>query len=302
MRRGTPQSEMSDPTTDAPDGEDPSSRSLVSRLFAALSPETPGPSQANGAVQPGIGNLSSQRVDDVAIPRAEIRAVPVDASLDDVLQAFRETQYTRLPVFEGTLDQPVGLIHFKDLALRHGFGASGTFDLAKELRPVLFAPPSMPIGVLLQKMQADRTHMALVIDEYGGVDGLVTLEDVIEQVIGEIEDEHDQLEGALWAEEGRGVFLAQARAPLDEFGEAAGVQLMPEDGDEGEIDTLGGLVFLLTGRVPARGEVVPHPSGAEIEVVDADPRRIKRVRVRLPAAAARASAARAARAAAAPGE
>ena len=294
---------MSDTTTDTPpEGEDPSSRSLVSRLFAALSPDAPEPSQANGSAQPGIGNLSSQRVDDVAIPRAEIRAVAVDASLDDVLEAFRETQYTRLPVFEGTLDQPVGLIHFKDLALRHGFGADGPFDLASELRPVLFAPPSMPIGVLLQKMQADRTHMALVIDEYGGVDGLVTLEDVIEQVIGEIEDEHDQLEGALWAEENKGVFLAQARAPLGEFEEAAGVGLRPEQDDDGEVDTLGGLVFLLTGRVPARGEVVPHPSGAEIEVVDADPRRIKRVRVRLPGAAARASAARAARTAATPGE
>ena len=293
---------MSDPSASSGPTEEPPSRGLVSRLLAALAADDADGGGATGPFQPGIGNLSSQRVDDVAVPRAEIRAVSLEASLDEVLEAFRETQYTRLPVFEGTLDQPVGLIHFKDLALRYGFGAGAGFDLAKDLRPILFAPPSMPIGVLLQKMQADRTHMALVIDEYGGVDGLVTLEDVIEQVIGEIEDEHDQLEGALWAEEGRGVFLAQARAPLDEFGEAAGVQLMPEDGDEGEIDTLGGLVFLLTGRVPARGEVVPHPSGAEIEVVDADPRRIKRVRVRLPAAAARASAARAARAAAAPGE
>ena len=292
---------MSDPSAGSGTAEEPSSRGLVSRLIAALTPDDPEAGGADGPLQPGIGNLSSQRVDDVAIPRAEIRAVPVDASLDDVMEAFRDTQYTRLPVFEGTLDQPVGLIHFKDLALRYGFGADGAFELRKDLRPVLFAPPSMPIGVLLKKMQADRTHMALVIDEYGGVDGLVTLEDVIEQVIGEIEDEHDQLEGALWAEEGKGVFLAQARAPLDEFEQAAGFNLWPEDEGEGEIDTLGGLVFLLTGRVPARGEVVPHPSGAEIEVVDADPRRIKRVRVRLPGAA-RAQAVRTARLSAAAGE
>jgi magnesium and cobalt transporter len=139
----------------------------------------------------------------------------------------------------------------------------------------------MPIGVLLQKMQTERTHMALVIDEYGGVEGLVTIEDLIEQVIGEIEDEHDVEEDKLWSEDAPGCWIARARAPLDEFEEAIGMTLT-EGLDDEEVDSLGGLVFVLTGRVPARGEVVPHPSGAEFEILDADPRRIKRLRVRLP--------------------
>ncbi|MEM9755632.1 MAG: transporter associated domain-containing protein, partial [Pseudomonadota bacterium] len=134
---------------------------------------------------------------------------------------------------------------------------------------------------LLQKMQTDRTHMALVIDEYGGVDGLLTIEDLIEQVIGEIEDEHDVEEDQPWTREPSGSFLALARAPLDEFEAETGLNLTQNIEDE-EIDTLGGLAFVLSGRVPARGEVIPHPCGAVIEVVDADPRRIKRLRVRLP--------------------
>ncbi|MEM7643377.1 MAG: transporter associated domain-containing protein, partial [Pseudomonadota bacterium] len=145
-------------------------------------------------------------------------------------------------------------------------------------------PPSMPIGVLLTKMQTQRIHMALVIDEYGGVDGLVTLEDLIEQVIGEIEDEHDQEEGKFWRQEKSGCYLALARTPLEDFEKEIGLKLVEEE-DEDEVDTLGGLVFMLAGRVPARGEVIPHPSGAEIEVVDADPRRIKRLRLRVPQAA-----------------
>jgi magnesium and cobalt transporter len=140
----------------------------------------------------------------------------------------------------------------------------------------------MPIGVLLQKMQSARTHMALMIDEYGGVDGLVTLEDVVEQVVGEIEDEHDTDEDSgLWVLERPGQYIVQARAPLDEFEEAIGLRLADEEEDE-EVDTVGGFVFMLTGRVPARGERVFHPSGVEFEVLDADKRRIKRLRVRLP--------------------
>jgi magnesium and cobalt transporter len=153
---------------------------------------------------------------------------------------------------------------------------------------VLFAPPSMPAATLLQKMQRDRVHMALVIDEYGGVDGLVTIEDLIETVIGEIEDEHDEAEGALWKQESDGVFVAQSTVPLDEFEAAIGLTLRNGEDDE-DIDTLGGLVFLRTGRVPVRGEIVPHESGAEFEVLDADARRIKRLRVRLPGAVAAAT-------------
>jgi magnesium and cobalt transporter len=238
-------------------------------------------------VLPGLGNLRRMRVEDVAIPKVAIAAVPVTISRDDLVDVFREQGFSRMPVFKGTLDSPLGLIHLKDLALEHGFaqGAPTRFSLRKMLRPLLFAPPSMPIGVLLQKMQRERIHMALVIDEYGGVDGLVTIEDLIEQVIGEIEDEHDEDEGALWKEEKPGVILAQSTAPLEEIEAALGLPLRMGEEDE-EIDTLGGLVFLRSGRVPARGEVVEHESGVQFEIVDADPRRIKRVRVRLQAPAA----------------
>lgn len=236
----------------------------------------------NGTGRPGMFNLRQMRVEDVATPKGEIHAVPVDISLQDLVREFREGGFTRLPVYDGTLDMPLGMVHLKDVALSYGFnGGAEDFDLRELLRPLLFAPPSMPIGVLLQKMQSQRMHMALVIDEYGGTDGLVTIEDLIEQVVGEIEDEHDVDEAALWSEESPGSYLVSSRTPLDEFAAVIGQDLTLPDFEE-EVDTIGGLVFLLTGRVPARGEIVRHPGGVEIEVVDADPRRIKRLRVRLP--------------------
>jgi magnesium and cobalt transporter len=251
----------------------------------AVTPVIGTPEPSVPVERPGMMNLRSMRVDDVAVPKAEITAVPADIEKDDLVKVFRESGNTRLPVYNGTLDTPIGLIHLKDFALHHGFNAKGEpFNLEKMLRPLIFAPPSMPIGVLLTKMQTDRMHMALVIDEYGGVDGLVTLEDLVEQVIGEIEDEHDIEEDVLWTLVEDGIYIAQARTPLDDFEEEIGLRLTPDDADE-EIETLGGLVFLLTGRVPVRGEVIPHPSGAEFEIIDADPRRIKRIRVRLPNAA-----------------
>lgn len=260
------------------------------RLFAGTSSETPEPvhssgQQAAGFAAPvhGMMNLRRMRVEDVAIPKAEIVAVPDTITRDDLVKVFRESGLTRLPVYSGTLDTPVGMAHLKDFALSHGFnGAGARFNMKRLVRPLLFVPPSMPIGVLLTKMQTERRHMALVIDEYGGVDGLVTIEDLIEQVIGEIEDEHDTDEGQYWVRERPGCYLAVARTPLDEFEAELGVQLTDhEDIDGEEIDSLGGLVFMLAGRVPARGEVVRHPAGVDLEVVDADPRRIKRLRVRV---------------------
>ncbi|OWU70541.1 hemolysin family protein [Marinibacterium profundimaris] len=232
----------------------------------------------------GMMNLRRMRVEDVAIPSADIVAVPDTVTADELVEVFRESGMTRIPVYEGTLDTPVGFVHLKDFALTHGFNGKNTpFDLHSMLRDLLFVPPSMPIGVLLTKMQAERRHMALVIDEYGGVDGLVTIEDLLEQVVGEIEDEHDTDEDRTWVQEKPGVYLALAKTPLDEFEEEIGRSLTDsEEVDEEEIDTLGGLVIMISGRVPARGEVVEHPDGAEFEVVDADPRRIKRLRVRLP--------------------
>jgi len=268
---------------------------IFGRLIGALSP-TEGEAVPVAALSgefaaipaPGMLNLRRMRVEDVMLPKAEIVSVSEDISKDDLVEVFRSSGLSRLPVFHGTLDSPVGLVHLKDVALQHGFNGdkSKDFDLENLVRPLLFAPPSMPIGVLLQKMQTERTHMALVIDEYGGVDGLVTIEDLIEQVIGEIEDEHDLEEGALWALDTPGNYLAEARAPLEEFEAETGLKLRGYDEDDEEIDTLGGVVFLYAGHVPARGEVIDHPSGCEFEVVDADPRRIKRLRVRLPTAGA----------------
>ncbi len=233
---------------------------------------------------PGMMNLRRMRVEDVAIPKADIVAISATITKQELVDVFRESGLTRLPVYEGTLDTPIGFAHLKDFALRYGFDGNGSdIKLREMLRPLLFVPPSMPIGILLTKMQTERRHMALVIDEYGGVDGLVTIEDLIEQVIGEIEDEHDIDEDQTWVREKSGCYLALAKTPLEEFEAEIGLTLTEhEDIDGEEIDTLGGLVFMLTGRVPARGEVVPHPEGVEFEVIDADPRRIKRLRVRVP--------------------
>jgi len=242
-------------------------------------------SEANGhSLSPagGISNLNRVKVEDVAVPRAEIVSAPVEIKLEALVQMFRESGLTRLPVFNETLDSPLGFIHLKDLSLKHGFACDDSdLDMKSMLRPLLFAPPSMPIGVLLQKMQTDRVHLALVIDEYGGVDGLVTIEDLIEQVVGEIEDEHDLEEDQYWTIEKPGVFLCLAKTPLDDFEAETGVTLV-DRAEEDEIETLGGLVFLLTGRVPVRGEVIKHNTGVEFEVLDADPRRIKRLRVVMP--------------------
>lgn len=260
------------------------------RIFGAFSPEDNG-EDSNGhsgpalsGTGPGLGNLRTMTVEDVMIPKADIVSVSATITLDELVQTFRESGLTRLPVYEGTLDTPIGMVHLKDFALKHGFnGAGGRFSLKKTLRPLMYVPPSMSIGVLLQKMQAERRHLALVIDEYGGVDGLVTIEDLIEQVIGEIADEHDVDEGRFWTMEKPGSYVVQAKTPLQEFEEEIGLSLTEaEEIDEEEIDTLGGLVFMLLGRVPVRGELVEHPSGVEIQVLEADPRRIKRLRVRLP--------------------
>ncbi len=285
------------PGTALPEDADPDSpaRSFFSRIFrreASEDDESPGEPElagrggSSGARGPllNLRNLRRLRVDDVSVPRADIVAISDDATLEEVLAVFQESTFSRLPVYSETLDQPLGLVHLKDLALKYGFGVeTGVFDLSGLIRPLLYAPPSMPIWVLLQKMQTQRIHMALVIDEYGGVDGLVTIENVLEQVVGDIADEHDEDESQLWAEEAPGIFLAQARMDLDAFEAMADARLVPPELAE-EVDTLGGLVIRLAGRVPARGEMVLHPEGHEFEVVDADARRINRVRVRLAAA------------------
>ena len=238
---------------------------------------------ADGVVQYAIpASVLECPVKDVALARSDIVAVPIDIELDELVKVFREKGLSRLPVFSNSLDNTCGLIHLKDLALKHGFSASNeSFDLSNMLRGLLYVPPSMQIKALLQYMQAERKHMALVIDEHGGVDGLVTLEDLFEQVFGNIEDEHDIVkDDDPCIEEAPGIYLCRAATPLVEFEKLVSKELALKD-DEDEFDSLGGLVNMLAGRVPVRGEVVSHPSGLEIEVVDADPRRIKQLRIRV---------------------
>lgn len=265
---------------------------IFQRIFGAFSSKENGLREASSdqveqtpqTPMPGMLNLRRMRVEDVMIPKADIIAVPLDTSKDELVTIFRESGLTRLPVFDSTLDTPLGFVNLKDFALTHGFnGRTRKVDLKQLARPLLFVPPSMPLGILLQKMQAERIHMALVIDEYGGTDGLLTIEDLLEQVVGEIEDEHDIEEAKSWVLEEPGCYLAQAKTSLDEFQVEIGVNLTDHAQiDDEEVDTLGGLVFMLLGHVPVRGEVAIHPSGPEFEVLDADPRRIKRLRVRVP--------------------
>ena len=225
-----------------------------------------------------LNNLQTLRLDDISVPKADIIALSDEASFEEVIEVFRTSTVTRVPVYSDTLDNPLGLIHLKDFALSHGFGSSNIFNMKSILRPLIYVPPSMTLGTLLQRMQAEHIHMALVIDEYGGVDGLVTIEDLLEQIVGDIIDEHDVEEDQLWLEERSGVYLVHARLELDDFFEQTGVNLKDQKTEE-EYDTIGGLVSSLTNRIPVRGEVIRDKMKNEYSVVDADPRSIKRLRV-----------------------
>ncbi len=225
-----------------------------------------------------IKNLHSIRVADILIPKSDIKAISDEAKLDDVVNIFSLSNLTRIPVYNETLDNPLGLIHLKDFAIKHGFNGEKSFDIKTEIRPLLYVPPSMSLDILLQKMQTERIHMALVIDEYGGVDGLVTIEDLLEQIVGDIIDEHDVDEGKLWTKEKKGIYLVHARLELQDFSKQAGINFYNEDN---EYETIGGLVFSLTNRIPVRGELVKDKDGNEFSIVDADPRRIKRIRIYL---------------------
>ena len=224
-----------------------------------------------------ILKLHRLRVDDVMVPRPDIVAIGADAPLDKVVEAMHEAFHSRLPIYQDTLDHVLGFVHIKDL-LAYWRGRAD-FNLVDVAHDVLFVPPTMSVLDLLLRMREGRIHMALVVDEFGGTDGLVTIEDLVEEIVGEIEDEHDQIEAPTIEERPDGTLVADGRADIDEFEARVGVDLLPEERDE-DIDTLGGFVFSLFGRVPQRGELISHPSGLEFEVLDADPRRVKRLRVR----------------------
>jgi CBS domain containing-hemolysin-like protein len=243
----------------------------------------PGPPDAAVDIVDQAQAFKMLRVDDVMTPRADIVAVEIDCPFEDLLARFLEAEHTRMPIYRETLDDPVGQVHVKDVfkmlvdeALRP---APDEAVLRRLRREILYVPGSMRAADLMVRMQASRIHMALVIDEFGGTDGLVTLEDLIEAVVGDIDDEHDEAARAQIVARAGGVFEADGRAPLEDLEEALGVSLAPAEMDE-DIDTVAGLVSALAGRVPQRGEVIVHPDGLDIEITDADPRRVKRVRLR----------------------
>lgn len=262
-------------------------------LDAAFSPE-------ERTLIRNILRLRETRVADVMVPRADIAAVDADTTLAELLGLFEDSGHSRMPVYRETLDDAIGMVHIKDL-ITHITGKARiepsveeedggldvgkvdldiTLEAAKLVRAVLFVPPSMPATDLLQKMQATHIQMALVIDEYGGTDGIVSIEDIVETIVGEIDDEHDDEDGPLVKTVQDGVYLADARADLDEVRAAIGPSFSFADYDE-DVDTLGGLLFAALGRIPVRGEVIVSDDlpGWEIEVLDADPRRIKTVRL-----------------------
>ncbi len=292
--------------------------SLREDLTDALAAEGAGTafSPEERAMLHNILRLREMRVEDVMVPRADIQAVDLSTTLGELMVLFEESGHSRMPVYDDTLDDPRGMIHIRDLVAhftkqargkrrssRNGAAKAangstaakkertakvgspdlGRVDLNKTvqeaglIRDVLFVPPSMLASDLMQRMQATRTQMALVIDEYGGTDGLASLEDIIETVFGDIEDEHDD-EADMISRTSEDVFVADARAELEDIAKVVGSDFVV--GDKGEdVDTLGGLIFSTLGRIPARGEVVQALPNFEFHVLDADPRRIRRVRL-----------------------
>ncbi|KLN60955.1 hemolysin C [Kiloniella spongiae] len=227
-----------------------------------------------------LGNILKLRhltCSDVMVPRADIIAVDLDTSIGDLIDMMSRAGHSRLPVFRETLDDVIGMVHIKDV-LEYSKGARNP-NLASIVRRVLIIAPSMRAIDLLLEMRMSRVHMALIVDEFGGIDGLVTIEDLVEEIVGEIEDEHDTDEGPRLYPRPDGSFIADARCPIGELEEKIGPILTDEERDE-DIDTLGGVIFWLADRVPARGELIEHEeTGVMFEVLEADPRRIKRLKV-----------------------
>jgi magnesium and cobalt transporter len=233
-----------------------------------------------------IGNVLRLRdttADDVMVPRADIVAMQIDVTLEQALEQIRREGHSRLPVYREQLDDIAGMVHIKDVFAYAG--RPEAFRLEAILRRPLMVAPQIPVLDLLLQMRQARMHLALVVDEYGGIDGLVTIEDLVETIVGDIADEHDEVAAPQVTERADGMLDLDARLPVEDF-EARFGPILTEAEREADIDTMGGLVFTIAGRVPARGEVVSHESGTEFRILEADPRRIRRLRVKRAAAAA----------------
>ena len=278
-------------------GEEPDLRELIEDALARSKSDTL--SSQERSMLRRILRLGRLTIEDVMVPRADIIAVDDTISVADLMGVFRQAEHSRVPVYHETLDDPRGMVHIRDLmswitseaeACKEGSLNLGKVELGRNiasiniLREILYVPGSMSVLDLLLKMQTTRLHLALVVDEYGGTDGLVSIEDLVEEVVGDIADEHDVEDEPLIKSDPRLGLVADARTPISDLEKHLGLELASEEQEE-EVDTLGGLVFAIAGRIPARGELVQHPSGIEFEVLDADPRRIKKLRIHLPPAA-----------------
>ncbi len=249
--------------------------------------------EESGGSRPAPGDLSpterqmmrnllhfgEETAGDICVTRGDIIAVPSDISFDDLVRAFADAGHSRLPVYGESLDEVVGMVHIKDVFVA-SVDPSRDRSLKALMREPLFVPESMGVIELLARMRAQRIHLAIVVDEFGGTEGLVTIEDIVEEIVGEIEDEHDEAEAGMLTLLEDGLWEADARIELEELAEAVDPRLSSE---EDEVDTLGGLVVLLAGHIPVKGECVTHPSGWKLEAIDSDPRRIIRVRLHAPA-------------------
>jgi magnesium and cobalt transporter len=241
-----------------------------------------GADAAPQAMRTGLAEFQQLRVDDVMVPRADIKAVEAGTGFPELLKVFAEVTHSRLPVFRETLDNPVGFVHIKDVVSELAKdGPPPESPLGLLQREALYVPPSMKLADLLVKMKDTRIHLALVVDEYGGTDGLLTLKDLVEVIVGDIEDEHDDDEGPLFLRRSDSEWEVDGRMEIDEFIEESGFDLGLPEGDA-EIGTLGGIAVALAGAVPPDGAVLRHPSGAELEIMEADTRRIRRLKLRLP--------------------
>jgi CBS domain containing-hemolysin-like protein len=273
--------------------------SLRDDLEVALESEAAGEtadfSPSERAILQNVLSLGEKRVEDVMVPRADIVGIEAEHTLADMIALFRSAGHSRIPVYADNIDNITGFIHVKDALRRITEVVS---DPAKDVpvklvstalkqklgkldivRTVLFVPPLMPVGDLLQQMQLKRVHMAIVIDEYGGTDGVVTIEDLLEAVVGEIDDEHDEFEGPLIRKINSNIFLASARAEIGEVEGVIGPEFDP--GEHGEdVDTIGGLVFALAGHVPVKGEIVGGIKNFEFEVIQADSRQVRRIKIK----------------------
>jgi magnesium and cobalt transporter len=266
-------------------GNEQSVRDSIAELVqeAADAPQMPGElpelDRQERALIANVLRLRGTTADDVMVPRADIIAMPVDVTLEQALDGFRREGHSRVPVFREQLDDVVGMVHVKDVMAY--VGRADAFRLEAIVRRPLLVSPQVPVLDLLLQMRQTRTHLALVVDEYGGIDGLVTIEDLVETITGDIADEHDEIDAPMVIERPDGTLDLDARLSVEDFEKRFG-DVLTEEQRHADIDTVGGLVFKLAGRVPARGEVITHESGMEFRVLDADPRRIRRLRAKLP--------------------